>query len=127
MHRHYLLFLTLCVTLLFFVSGIKHMFSLQSSTKFLEKYQPFSFLPKEFDFLVELVASLIEIIAPIFMVLAVLNSSYKKHGKMAASLLALFVVSTILFIHNPFFKGEQTNFLKSLAYLGGILLIQQQL
>lgn len=127
MDRKYLALLAVCVTLIFFVSGIRHLFTLKDSTMFLKSFSPFKQLPLAFDYLVEIVATLIEIIAPILILIAVVDNKHKMVGKVGACLLSIFIICTLLFIHNPFFEDEMIPFFKNLSFLGGVLLIERSL
>jgi uncharacterized membrane protein YhaH (DUF805 family) len=121
MNHVYVLSLTICATLIFLVAGVNHALTLTSSTNFLQTYVPFSYFPRGLNTLIELVATFIEIVAPLVMVLAIANKKYRQFGKWAAYGLAFLLVCIMLLIHNPFFKGERMNFLKTLALLSAVL------
>lgn len=127
MQKIYFLFLSLCITLLFFVAGIKHALTMEGSTSYLAKFPPFSAFPMGFNYIIELIALLIEIVAPIIILLSIVHEKYRHYGKIAAYLLAFFLLCTLVFIHNPFYKGEGMNFLKGLALMGAVLLIRENL
>lgn len=127
MEKAYLLLLAVCMTLLFFVAGIKHALTFKPSTQFLEKFFPFSRFPRNLNMLIEFVAIVIEICAPLLLLLALANDKFRHIGRIAAYALAFFLLCTLIFIHNPTFKGEGMNFLKGLALLGGVLLLERQL
>ena len=115
------------ITILFFISGIQHLFNLKNSTLFLQSHLPFSYLPFWFNFIVEITATFIEILAPVFIMLGIFLNKFKHFARISAFLLAFFLLCNITFIHNPFYAGEFQNFLKHLSFLGGVLLIEENL
>ena len=123
MEKLYLLFLTLLITLLFFVSGLNHLMTLKQSTQFLSSNYPFTKLPYEFNYLVLVVSSLIEVTALFLIGFGIMYGQYYYLAKYSAYALAFFLFCTILFIHNPFYKNEFHNFLKNSSFLGGVLLL----
>ena len=119
--------LAFLITILFFISGIQHLFNLKDTTLFLQSHVPFSYLPFWFNFIVEITATTIEILAPIFIMLGIFLNRFKHLAKVGAFLLAFFLICNIMFIHNPFYEGEFQNFLKHLSFLGGVLIIEENL
>lgn len=119
--------LAFLITILFLISGIQHLINLKDTTLFLQSHVPFSYLPFWFNFIVEITATTIEILAPIFIMLGILLNKFKNFAKVGAFLLAFFLICNIMFIHNPFYEGEFQNFLKHLSFLGGVLLIEENL
>ena len=115
------------ITILFFISGIQHLINLKNSTLFLQSHLPFSYLPFWFNFIVEITATFIEILAPVFIMLGIFLNKFKHLARISAFLLAFFLLCNITFIHNPFYAGEFQNFLKHLSFLGGVLLIVENL
>lgn len=115
------------ITILFFISGIQHLFNLKNSTLFLQSHLPFSNLPFWFNFIVEITATFIEILAPVFIMLGIILNRFKHFARVSAFLLAFFLICNIIFIHNPFYEGEFQNFLKHLSFIGGVLLIEENL
>jgi len=119
--------LAFLITILFLISGIQHLFNLKNSTLYLQSHFPFSYFPFWFNFIVEITATFIEILAPIFILLGIFLNKFKQFARVGALLLALFLICNIIFIHNPFYEGEFQNFLKHLSFLGGVLLIEENL
>ena len=119
--------LAFLITVLFFISGIQHLFNLKNSTLFLQGHLPFSYLPFWFNFIVEITATFIEILVPVFIMLGIFLNKFKHYARLGAFLLAFFLICNIIFIHNPFYEGEFQNFLKHLSFLGGVLLIEENL
>ena len=119
--------LAFLITILFFISGIQHLFNLKDTTLFLQSHVPFSYLPFWFNLIVEITATTIEILAPIFIMLGIILNRFKHFARVSAFLLAFFLICNIIFIHNPFYEGEFQNFLKHLSFIRGVILIEENL
>ena len=119
--------LAFLITILFLISGVQHLFNLKNSTLYLQSHFPFSHFPFWFNFIVEITATFIEILAPVFIILGIFLNKFKEFAKISTFFLAFFLICNIIFIHNPFYEGEFQNFLKHLSFLGGVLLIGENL
>ena len=127
MNRSFLILLTLCLTLLFIIGGIRHFLTPISSTEFLSSLFPFNKLPLLFNYLVLISASLIELLVPLFVIYSLATNTFVKEAKMALCLLMLFLVCTLIFVHNPFYENQLNPFLSNLAILSGLLLLDYHL
>ena len=127
MDKYYLLILTLCLTLLFFVGGAKHLVTLHDSTGFLATLIPFNYFPYIINFIVILVASLIEFLVPVFVIYSIITEKMKKEAKIALYALMFFLACTLIFVHNPFYENQLNPFLANLAILSGLYLLDSYL
>ena len=128
MNQLILIISSIFITLIFFKSGItnlKNFTNLKGTSSFLSTKFPFNKFNKFFNHFIIIVSSLIEIISPLLILLAIYIPKYSFIGKLAAYLLAFFILTTIVFIHNPINKSERINFLKNLSILGGVILLSQ--
>tara|TARA_B100000902_G_scaffold376542_1_gene407725 strand:- start:494 stop:886 length:393 start_codon:yes stop_codon:yes gene_type:complete len=128
MNQLILVISSIFITLIFFKSGTDHLknfANLKTTSLFLSTKFPFNKFNKYFNHLVIIVSSLIEIISPLLILLAIYVPKYSFLGKLAAYLLSFFILTTIVFIHNPVNKSERMNFLKNLSMLGGVILLSQ--
>ena len=128
MNQLILVISSIFITLIFFKSGtghLKNFANLKATSLFLSTKFPFNKFNKYFNHLVIIVSSLIEIISPLLILLAIYVPKYSFLGKLAAYLLSFFILTTIVFIHNPVNKSERMNFLKNLSMLGGVILLSQ--
>lgn len=123
MNRIYLILLTLCLTLLFIIGGIRHLLTPVDSKEFLSSHFPFTFFPSLLNYLVLISASLIELLVPLFVIYSLVTNTFLKEAKMALCLLMLFLVCTLIFVHNPFYENQLNPFLSNLAILSGLLLL----
>ena len=117
--------LALCLTMLFIVAGIRHLSSLKKSTEFLKKFTPFKFMPYFVNLSVIMISSLIELLAPLIIVFSILTNSYNSFKEYSINLLILFMVSTLLFIHNPFYKDQLNPFLNNLSITAGLYILKE--
>ena len=127
MNRSFLILLTLCLTLLFIIGGIRHFLTPISSTEFLSSLFPFNKLPLFFNYLVLISASSIELLVPLFVIYSLITNTFVKEAKLALCLLMLFLVCTLIFVHNPLYENQLNPFLSNLAILSGLLLLDYHL
>lgn len=128
MKNAFLLGVTLGLTLLFMVAGANHLMDLKGSVNFLATSFPFSYFPYVVNLLVILVASSIELFAPLIILYSLYTNSKRALAKKALCLLLFFVLSTLIFIHNPvIYPSEFHSFMKNLAMLSGLILLYQKI
>lgn len=123
MKKPLLLLISIFITLLFLLAGINHFQTMKESVSFLSSKYPFNKLPNNLNYAIIFIASLIEVSAIFLITFGIMFERFYYVSKYAAYALALFLICTILFIHNPFYKDEFHPFLKNLSILGGVLLL----
>ena len=128
MKNVFLLGVTLGLTLLFMVAGANHLMDLKGSANFLGTSFPFTYFPFAVNLMVILIASSIELFAPLVILYSLYTNSKRALAKKALCLLLLFILSTLIFIHNPIiYPSEFHSFLKNLAMLSGLVLLYQKI
>jgi len=124
MKKPLLLLISVFITLLFFVAGVNHFQTMKESVSFLSSKYPFNKLPNKLNYIIICISNFIEVSAILLITFGIMFERFYFIAKYAAYALALFLICSILFIHNPFFyKDEFHPFLKNLSILGGVLLL----
>ena len=100
----------------------------KGSANFLGTSFPFTYFPFAVNLMVILIASSIELFAPLVILYSLYTNSKRALAKKALCLLLLFILSTLIFIHNPIiYPSEFHSFLKNLAMLSGLVLLYQKI
>lgn len=110
--------------LVYFLAGLKKIkYFTMTATNLKTKMSYLKQLPLVFFKFLTFSAIGIELVAPIFIMIGQLYSSFQIYSQLSIIALIVFTVIATLIYHFPTVQKEQTNFLKNLGLIGGLLVL----
>lgn len=115
---------TIMLLLLYFLAGLKKIkYFTMTATNLKTKMSYLKQLPMVFFKFLIFCAISIELAGPLMIVFGQLYSSFQIYSQISIIALIVFTAIASLIYHFPTIKREQTNFLKNLGLIGGLLVL----